>query len=295
MKTILLTGDKGFIGRYISKDLRDNGYIVEGLDIVDGYDVGDSDLLNLMIQKVDIVFHLAAQADLYKMAENYTSLNDSLNLNIQTTQKIAMACAQHNKKLIFASTVCVYGNIEGVADEDSILPNPSEVYACSKYAAEWIIQGISKSFGLEYTILRFATVYGINMRSALGAQTFINQALAGENITVHGDGTQERTLTHVEDLASACTLVVINEELTFNQIFNISDTNHISALQMAKDIKRLTNSISNIVHIDQRPNQTYMENISNEKIKKILKWSPKKKWIEGISEVIAYEINHQIS
>lgn len=293
MKRILLTGNKGFIGKYISRDLKNEGYIVEGLDIVDGLDLNDNDLLESMIKSVDVVFHLAAQADLYKMTSNYESLDDGIDLNVLTTKRIALLCSQYKKKLIFASTVCVYGNIDRIAHEDTALPNPSEAYACSKYAAEWIIMGISKSFGLEYTILRFATVYGINMRAALGAQTFINQAIAGNDITVHGDGKQERTLTHVEDLSRACVLVVKNEKSTFNQIFNVSDTDHISAIKMAEDIKRISKSSSNIVFIAQRPNQTFKENISNEKIRNALNWEPQKNWLQGITEVIVYEKERQ--
>lgn len=92
----------------------------------------------------------------------------------------------------------MYGNQKNHPEtEDYTLPNPSDLYACSKYAGEWIVKGYGQNFGMPWTILRFATIYGPGMRRALGLHIFFRQAMAGDPITVHGDGEQDRTLTSI--------------------------------------------------------------------------------------------------
>lgn len=283
---ILVTGHKGFIGNYLYKKLLELGYEVYGFDIVEGDDLLNFSKVEGIIKKVDIVYHIAAQADLNDMARDFDKAKSGLDINITATQNISLLCSKYNKWLIFASTLCVYGNIKKVADEDNILPNPSEIYACSKYASEWIIKGFNKSFGLEYTILRFATIYGVGMRPALGAQIFINQALKGDDVTVHGNGQQTRTLTYVEDLVDGCVRVLKNKDRALNQTINLSTSTPVSALRMAKDVQTIIKSKSNIVHIEQRKNQTLHERVSVSKAKELLKWETKTSWYLEIKKVI---------
>lgn len=220
------------------------------------------------------------------MSKSIEKAKLGMDINVTATQNIALLCTKYDKWLIFASTLCVYGNIDQEAEEDKVLPNPSEVYACSKYSAEWIIKGFSKSFGLEYTILRFATIYGVGMRPALGAQIFIDQAIKNLDITVHGSGDQTRTLTSVTDLVNGCAEVLNHKEEAKNQTINLSTSESVSAIQMAQDIKSILSSESNIVNIEQRKNQTLHEKVSVNKSKEILGWEAKTTWYSGIKEVI---------
>lgn len=283
---ILVTGHKGFIGNHLYQKLLKLGHEVRGFDIVDGDDLLNFTKIEEDIKKVDIVYHIAAQADLNDMAKDFYKAKSGLEINVTATQNISLICAKYDKWLIFASTLCVYGNIKKVAEEDKILPNPSEIYACSKYSAEWIIKGFNKSFGLEYTILRFATAYGVGMRPALAAQIFINQASKGVDITVHGNGKQTRTLTYVGDIVDGCVSVLKNKNHALNQVINFSTPESVSALDMAKDIRTILKSKSNIVNIEQRENQTLHEKISVSKAKDLLGWEAKTSWYYWIKKVI---------
>ncbi len=285
---ILLTGDKGFIARKLKEKLIEKGHIVLGYDIVDGYDLLKLNTLEAWVKSADVVYHVAAQADLNTMYE-IESARKGVLANVEATHNVAYLCAKYNKWLIYASTVCVYGNQENHPEtEDTTLPNPSDLYACSKYAGEWIVKGYSKNFKNPFTILRFATIYGPGMRAALGIHIFLTQALAGKDITVHGDGLQDRTQTYIDDLVDGCVAVVDYPENAKGQVFNLTDSNGISAVKMAEDIKALTGSKSNIVHLPQRDNQTLHEDFDVSKAELLLHWKANTPWEEGLTKTMQW-------
>jgi len=178
----------------------------------------------------------------------------------------------------------VYGNVtEHPAKEDSTLPNPSELYACSKYAGEWLVRGYGLNYDMPWTILRYATVYGEGMRETLGVYVFLKQAILNKPITVHGDGMQERTLTFVDDLVEGTVATLSRRAESLGQIFNLSTTERITAIKMAKDIKKLTGTSSEIVFIPQRKNQTILEDIDASKAERLLGWKATTLWDEGLT------------
>lgn len=289
MSKILVTGSSGFIASKLVERLVSLGHEVITFDITEGYDILDLPLLEEEIKVVDVVYHLAAQADLTVMAKTPEAGYSGVMLNVQGTHNVAYACAKHNKWMIYASTVCVYGNVDTHPEkEDSTLPNPSELYATSKYAGEWLMRGYGYNYGMEWTSLRFATIYGEGMRSALGMHVFFTQALKGEPITVHGDGTQDRTLTYVDDLVDGIVAPLIHKEQAVGQIFNLSTSLPISATKMAEDIKALTGSQSPITYIEQRKNQTQHEDFDVSKAKNLLEWEAKTPWAEGLQKTLLW-------
>jgi len=102
------------------------------------------------------------------------------------------------------------------------------------------------------------------------------------SIAVHGDGSQERTLTYIDDFVAGIISPLENAENAKGQIFNLSHKNIISALQMAKDVKGITNSSSEIIFVEQRNNQTLYEDIDVSKSKEILKWKAETSWKDGL-------------
>lgn len=284
---VLLTGSKGFIGKNIASILRHHHYDVIDYDIIDGHDITDINQLRGFVEQVDLVFHNAAQANLYSL-EKLNGAKDGVHVNINGTINIAHLCAELKKKLIYVSTLCVYGDTDDIKDEQTCKPEPQELYAYTKLAGEEIVKGYSKNFGMEYCILRFATVYGPGMRDALGCSIFIRQALQGHDVTVHGDGMQERTLTHVDDIANACYKAVLNFDHAKYKTLNISTTEIISALKMAQDIIEYCNSKSRIIFIEQRQNQTFKENINNTLAKIHINWEPSYSWKDGLITTIKF-------
>lgn len=285
---ILVTGSSGFIGSKVCDKLISLGHTVIGYDITAGEDLLDILSLENKIVGCDVIYHIAAEADLTRMI-TLEGAEKGFYYNVVGSNNVAYLAAKHNKWLIYASTVCVYGNQEVHPEaEDTTLPNPSELYACTKYAAEWVIKGYSKNFGNPYTILRFATIYGEGMRPALGMHIFFTQAIKGEPITVHGDGTQDRTLTYIHDLVEGIVAPLTSPDKAKGQIFNLTSSLPISALKMAEDIKSITGSISEIKLIPQRDNQTFHEDFSVDKAKNLLGWSANTPWEEGLKKTYAW-------
>ncbi len=285
---ILLTGSEGFIGSKVVSKLTEMGHKVTGFDIVKGQDLLDIVALEPLVKECDVIYHIAAEADLTRMT-SLEGAEKGFYYNVVATNNVAYLAAKYNKWLIYASTVCVYGNQDVHPEtEDTTLPNPSELYACTKYAAEWVVKGYSKNFGNPYTILRFATIYGEGMRPALGMHIFLTQAIAGQPITVHGEGTQDRTLTYIYDLVDGIVAPLNSPEKAKGQIFNLSTNLPISANKMAEDIKVITGSQSEIVHIPQRDNQTHHEDFDVSKAKELLGWSADTSWKDGLKKTYTW-------
>ncbi len=285
---ILVTGGRGAIGAHLMKKLKSLGHEPISYDILDGQDLFNLGTLEEAIKNTDAVYHLAAEANLNYM-RTIEGAHSGIILNIGATDNVAHLCAKHKKWLLFVSTMCVYGDTTDHPEkEDSTLPNPSEIYAASKYAAEWVVRGYGKNFNMPYTILRIATVYGPGTRLELGVHVFFMQALKNQPITVHGDGTQERTLTYIDDVTEGCTAPLTHKEKAVGQIFNISGTEKITAIGMARQIKELTNSHSEIVFVPQRPHNTQLEDADASKSRALLNWEAKVSFKEGLAKTLPW-------
>ncbi|MGC9602316.1 MAG: NAD-dependent epimerase/dehydratase family protein [Minisyncoccia bacterium] len=285
---ILVTGGKGAIGKKLMTKLAELGHEAVSYDILDGQDLFDVPALEQAIQKVDAVYHLAAEANLNYMRDIEGAHRGTV-LNLGTTDNVAYLCAKYKKWMLYMSTMCVYGDVEVHPErEDVTLPNPSEIYAASKYAGEWIVRGYGKSLDLPYTILRIATPYGPGTRMAMAVHVFFKQALKGEPITVHGTGKQTRTMTYLEDVIEGCVAPLQHKDVALSQIFNISTTESTSALSMATQIKELTGTKSEIVFIPQRPHDTQSEEVDVSKAKRLLDWEAKTSFAEGLKKTLPW-------
>jgi len=291
---IVLTGSDGFIGKAVKRGLEMKGHTIIGFDIRSGHDMLKRDDVEKVVGSgIDMVYHLAAAADLTKI-KTLDDARMATDLNVLGTYNFAHACAKHGIWLVYASTCCVYGNqlTHAPEFEDTTLPNPSEIYACTKLAGEDIIRGYGINFVLPYTILRFATIYGPGMRDTLAPAVFLRQAYEGKPITVHGTGEQERTQTYIDDLVEGIVAVAEHPEAK-QQIINLTSEENVSVIRMARDIKALLQSSSEIVHGPDRRYQTYHENPAVQKARQLLGWKAKTSWEEGIKKTAAWFVAEQ--
>src|SRR3989344_6635474 len=279
---ILVTGGKGAVGSKLMRKLEELGHEAISYDILDGQDMFDLEALEGAIIGVDAVYHLAAEANLNHMRDIEGAHRGSL-LNIGGTENVAYLCAKHRKWMLYVSTLCVYGDtLEHPEREDTALRNPSEIYAATKYAGEWVVVGYGKSLDLPYTILRIATPYGPGTRDAMAVHVFFKQALKGQPITVHGDGSQERTMTYLDDVIEGSIAPLMHKEAAMKQIFNISTDERTSVFSMAAQVKELTGSRSQITFTPKRPHDTMVERVDAGKAKRLLGWEAKVTFFEGL-------------
>jgi nucleoside-diphosphate-sugar epimerase len=285
---ILVTGGKGAIGSKLIAKLRELGHETISYDVTDGQDLFDLPKLEQAIQGVDAVYHAAAEANLNYMRDLDGARRGTI-LNVGGTESVAYVCAKHHKWMLYVSTLCVYGDtLEHPEREDTTLPNPSEVYAASKYAGEWVVVGYGKSLDLPYTVLRIATPYGPSTRMEMAVHVFFKQALKGEPIPIHGDGTQERTMTFLDDVIDGMVAPLAHKDAATKQIFNISTAERTSVLQMAQGVLEASGSKSEITFTPKRPHDTQREDIDTSKAKRLLGWEAKVSFKEGLVKTLPW-------
>lgn len=198
MSTILVTGGAGFLGSHIADELSSRGHRVRvfdrapspwlqaGQEMVVG-DITDADAVQRAVAGCSAVFHLAAIADLNAAK---TRPLDTVRININGTLNVLEACRAHGVgRLLFASTVYVYSREGGF-------------YRCSKQACESYVEEYQRSFGLDYTVLRYGSLYGLRSDASNGIYRYVRQALEGGAIRYDGSPDDLRSYIHVTDAAA---------------------------------------------------------------------------------------------
>ncbi len=245
---ILVTGAEGFIGKNLVNKLKQLNYNVISLDIKGSpdylLDISKDDL-SVIKEDIDVIYHLAAQP-----FGKGSELNPFLDLdyNITGTLKVCyLAQSKNAKKIIYTSTVAVYGNND-LASEDSTL-NPLSNYGVSKLAGEFYI----KKFNIPYVILRLWNTYGAGQdlsneyKGVVAA--FANQISKGSYVKVTGSLDRVRDIIYVDDVVSA---LLHSLSIESSEIFNVST-------KISTTIKEL---IETIIEVEEKDvNQFTIENI----------------------------------
>lgn len=283
---VLVTGSEGFLGRRLCALLEaQTEHIVLRYDLQLGHDVLNAQQLDDALNGVDACIHLAAVADLYIAEENP---KQTQSINVEATRLVLEACNQHDVRLLFASTVCAYGN-NGYEQSDENAPlAPTEVYASSKATAETLLaEQLDK-----HCILRLATFYGPNMRPSLATSVFLRALLNDEAIHIHGDGQQTRCYTHVDDVAQGILCILESKQ---NGVFNVAGEEEVSVLELIEILSTITNKTPQIHFVDDRFGQIRRSNISSNRLRR-LGWDTKYTLERGLRSCVScLEVTPSIS
>ncbi len=277
---ILVTGSKGFLGRYVANRLQSKGHLVLHFDLEDGCDILDSDAFMVAVADSDLCIHLAAVADLYDAEANH---NLCQRVNVEGTRIVAECCQSKGVRLLFISTVCAYGNNDCEIQSESSPLAPTEIYAKSKADAEILLTTIPH---LDYRIIRPATFYGVGMRETLVIKKFLDASLNDGRIEIHGSGKQTRCYTHVSDVANAIVLIAEKwpEDLRFNvaSLEEVSVNNLVSIISSISEIELIpTNVPDRIGQIERsRIDISRMESLG---------WAPQITLFEGVLQLLEHE------
>src|SRR5579864_2230964 len=268
----LITGGAGFIGSHLSEALLARGDEVLVLDnlstgsieniahlkVRPGFEyfidtVENEPLLAELIDRSDVVFHLAAAVGVKLIVEQPVH---TIETNVHGTEVVLKHANKKKKLVVVASTSEVYGKSNDVPfreDSDLVMgPTPKHrwAYACSKAIDEFLALAYWKERKLPVIIVRFFNTVGPRQTGQYGMviPNFVRQALAGEPITVFGDGQQQRAFTHVADVVGAL-LKLVAEPRAVGQVINIGNTEEVTIERLAKRIRELTGSKSPIKFI----------------------------------------------
>jgi UDP-glucose 4-epimerase len=288
----LVTGGAGFIGSHVVDKLRDKGIdvrVYDGIMPTSRKDIEfyqgsilDTTALGFAMHDVDVVFHLAAIAD---VKDVYNEPYYSESINVRGTINVLEAARKSNvKRIIYGSTVWVYSETkESKVDESTPLHAPSHLYTATKLAGEYYCQSYTKLYGLEVTVLRYGIPYGPRARDGAVIPIFVKKALSGEPLTIAGDGSQFRKFVYIEDLAEGNVLALKN--IAKNKIYNLDGKEKITIKQIAETIQKIIGRVK-IEYISVRSGDFAGKEVSSDLAKKELAWEPKIDFEEGLRKYI---------
>lgn len=314
---VLITGGAGFIGSHLAESLLSEG---EEVKIIDDLSTGsmrnidhlkDNKRLDVIIDSVmnektmeglvlwaDYIYHLAAAVGVRLIIEQPIK---TIETNIKGTEIVLKLASKYKKKTLIASTSEVYGkHIEHILSEkDNMVYGPTTnsrwSYACSKAIDEFLALAYFKKYKLPVIIVRFFNTVGPRQTGQYGMviPTFVKQALLGQPITVYGDGKQSRSFTYVGDVVGGI-IRLMNHPQAIGEIFNIGNEEETTIYQLAKKVKEMTGSKSEIVYIPYK--DAYEEGFEDmqrrspdvSKITSFVDYKPKVDLDEILKSVIEY-------
>jgi UDP-glucose 4-epimerase len=281
---IIVTGGTGFLGKRLCRKLKQHNHNTLGYDIVDGYDILNTSMLEQVFDdfKPDTIIHLAACADLNIFAKKPEI---SHKINVIGTRNILKLCDEKKVRLLFASTCCCYGNNETHPTDEDSPTCPTEPYAKSKKESEYDIFKSVATKGINHCCMRLATFYGPEMRKALAPAVFLDKAHNNETIEIHGDGKQTRTMTYVDDIVNG--IVTITESDKKYLVVNITTEETVSVLDMVKYAKEITQNDTKVVRVEDRDGQIYKEVILSQKLQS-MGWKAQTKFYDGMKQSYDY-------
>lgn len=319
MRKVLVTGAAGFLGSHVTDLLLERGYEVVGVDnlsngnmrnlaVAQTYedfqfyevDVRDACGLRRVSSGVDTIIHLAA----FKIPR-YGGAVDTLMVNSQGTIHALTIAKELNARFVITSTSDVYGKnpkLPFSEDDDSVFGPPTVArwaYAASKLFDEHLVLATASESGLNATVLRIFGSYGPRQHLSWwgGPQSvFIECALRGEPMPIHGDGQQTRSFTFVQDTARGILLAAEANHIG-GELINIGGKREITILELAEKIRRMCGSAGDegirLQPYDSISNRKY-EDVrrrvpDTEKAKRLLGFEAEYSLEEGLTETIAWQ------
>lgn len=298
---ILVTGGAGFIASHLADSLLEYGYKVIVVDnlrsgktnqIPIGATFFCTDILDPSLEQAfltytpDIVYHYAAQIDV-KISTSQPEL-DAMT-NVVGTLKVLELCKKYEvKKIVYASTAAVYGDAEHMPISEDHINNPISFYGISKYTPEMYIELYSRLYGLDYTIFRYANVYGTrqNINSEAGViPIFLNKLLNRERPVIYGDGEHTRDFLYVRDVITANLLALSQGS---RNTYNVSNNRPTTINELLRLMCELTGRPFDPIYSNPRLDDIVHSNLDNRKVIEQLRWTPEYNLRSGLSEIVNY-------
>jgi len=316
-RSALITGGAGFIGSHLAELLLAAGWEVFALDdlstgsernvahlrdrrdfhlVVDS--VLKSSVVNELVHRCDVVFHLAAAVGVRLIVEQPVH---TLVTNIQGTENVLEHCNRFGKRVLVASTSEVYGDRrepEALDEESRRLYGPTTArrwaYAESKALDEFLALAYHQERGLDCVIVRLFNTVGPRQSGQYGMviPRFVSAALAGRPLEIFGDGTQTRCFCHVQDTIRALVGLMDARDVV-GEIYNVGSTERVTIDELADRVLALTGSSSEIVRIPYE--DAYGQGIEDmlhrqpsiEKVTAAIGWQPTRSLDEILADVLA--------
>ena len=293
---VVVTGAAGFIGSHVVDRLLALGHEPVVFDLTPSPhhaagevqtvlgDIADIDTARRALRNCDAVIHLAAVADVADVVAEPVRAD---RVNVHGTQMILEAARHADARVIYGSTVWVYGNSPAPAplDEHSALALPSHLYTATKIAGEMYCRSYDRLYGGGHTILRFGIPYGPRSRPAAVVAAFAARAEQGKALTIAGDGRQTRQFVYVEDLADG--IVASLASAAGGGIYNLVGDEEVSVRTIADTVRELVAPVP-IVHGPERPADVHIAHVSGARAAADLGWEAQTPFSDGVRRYLEW-------
>jgi UDP-glucose 4-epimerase len=314
----LITGGSGFIGSHAAEALLASGHNVTAIDDLStgrieniahlrGHEnfefvratILDSMVMDRLASKADIIIHLAAAVGVQLIVEHPVH---TIETNVKGTEQVLDAALRYGCRVLVASTSEVYGKGSRIPfrEDDDVLLGPTSksrwAYAASKMVDEFLGLAYQREYGLDVVVIRLFNTVGARQTGQYGmvVPRFVQQALAGEPITVYGDGTQRRCFCSVLDVVRALTGLAEHRDAK-GTVFNVGADEEVSIEELARRIKALVGTDSEIVFMPY--SEAYAPGFEDMKrrvpdtsrIQGLIGWQPERSLDEILESVVEYE------
>ena len=266
---ILITGGAGFIGSHLYQSLKSKGLEVLAIDNFShacGHSLNKQVIykdiryyndIAPLIEWCDILVHLGAEINVDKSIKHP---EETIDTNVKGTLNCLEAVRKYGKKMIFASTSEIYGTSKCQFMDESHPTLPQSPYGASKLAGDALCRAYYETYKTNVMILRNFNIFGPYQNSGEGAGSsygsvisiFANKALNNEDIIIFGDGEQSRDYMYIDDTVGAYELCINKIDSLVGQCLNMGTGKTITINELAKKIIKITNSVSEIKHIEPR-------------------------------------------
>ncbi len=316
--TYLITGGAGFIGSHLSDALLAAGQRVLVIDDLSTgryanvahhagnprfhfarASIRDEIVLDRLASQADVIVHLAAAVGVQLIVQQPVH---TIETNVMGTEAVLKAALRYGSRVLIASTSEVYGKGSRIpfAEDDDVLLGPSSKsrwsYAASKMVDEFLALAYRDEYGLEVVPVRLFNTVGPRQTGRYGMviPRFVGQALAGEPITVYGDGQQSRCFCAVSDVVAALAGLSTAPEAP-GRVYNVGSEEETTIMALAELVRELTGSRSPIVTVPYA--EAYVPGFEDmqrrvpdtTRIQALLGWRPRLSLQETLQSVIAYE------
>jgi UDP-glucose 4-epimerase len=314
----LITGGAGFIGSHLSDLLIEHDHTVHVLDDLSTgaienirhlkrhprfeYTIGSVEshaVVAELVDEADVVVHLAAAVGVTLVVDSPVR---AIETNVHGTEVVLLHANKKKKPVLIASTSEVYGKSSALPfKEDGDMQMGATdmgrwAYACSKAIDEFLAMAYWRERGLPTIVVRLFNTVGPRQTGSYGmvVPRLVSQALAGEPLTVYGDGRQTRCFCHVADVVQAL-FKLMTEESAYGNVFNVGATSEISILDLAQRIIELTGSDSGISMIPY--GEAYGEGFEDmyrrvpdiAKVGALIGWTPTRVLEDIVGDVVAHQ------
>lgn len=293
----LITGGAGFIGSHIAEELINKGEVVvfdnlsvgkkefspNGCNFIKG-DIKNKEEISNAMKDVDIVFHDAA---FVSIRGSFEKIREVLENNFLGTLNVFESAKDNNvSKIIFASSMDVYGEPQYLPVDENHPLNTKSLYGLSKITGEMLCKTFEEKYGIKCTALRYFNTYGTRQTPSpyVGVITnFIVQALGKKPLTVYGDGNQTRDYVWVNDVAQANVLATFSKK---SGIFNVGSGEEISVNKIADLIIKYLDGEK--VYLENPPGEIKKMRADISRAKKLLNYNPKGRLAEMLPSLIEW-------